>query len=70
MAFPELKEFQRSIPACAGDPAQSDHVATALGVYPRVCGGSGRCWMFGLPVMGLSPRVRGIRYAGNRLRRR
>ena len=32
----------RSIPACAGDPVQHRKVSGGGGVYPRVCGGSGR----------------------------
>ena len=48
-----------SIPACAGEPygvgdAQSPHL-----VYPRVCGGTAPGWLFVMPALGLSPRVRG-----------
>ena len=33
---------QRSIPACAGEPIHTLLVALWRGVYPRVCGGTGR----------------------------
>ena len=34
------------------------------GVYPRVCGGTWRVALSSLPVLGLSPRVRGNRGSG------
>ena len=51
--------FLWSIPACAGEPAQSGRGATGSRVYPRVCGGTN--WDIGLCAdgRGLSPRVRG-----------
>ena len=51
----------RSIPACAGEP----FVAALLGllprVYPRVCGGPTTVVQRLVPIVGLSPRVRGNR---------
>ena len=32
----------RSIPACAGEPPSASLLPARLGVYPRVCGGTGR----------------------------
>ena len=53
----------RSIPACAGEPADDVWADVAERVYPRVCGGTG----IGLSRFsfrrGLSPRVRGNRQA-------
>ena len=50
-----------SIPACAGEAFQGWWLYALVGVYPRVCGGSGRAFVRrGLPE-GLSPRVRGKR---------
>ena len=54
-------QYPRSIPACAGEPADGVCLLPRRHVYPRVCGGtrtvarsqSGHC--------GLSPRVRGNR---------
>ena len=54
----------RSIPACAGEPARRMTAAAAPEVYPRVCGGT---TMASPPVRwppGLSPRVRGNRLPG------
>ena len=50
---------RRSIPACAGEPAESAGQKTALKVYPRVCGGTPGQMMRRPPIIGLSPRVRG-----------
>ena len=48
-----------SIPACAGEPYAPAGRPRRLGVYPRVCGGTGQVeWSSGVG-MGLSPRVRG-----------
>ena len=49
----------RSIPACAGEPIPERWCATAIGVYPRVCGGTGTAAHIGTSTYGLSPRVRG-----------
>ena len=49
----------RSIPACAGEPALRYDNPGGGGVYPRVCGGTGRCLLPRPPSRGLSPRVRG-----------
>ena len=54
----------RSIPACAGDPDDGERRLPCLRVYPRVCGGSCACRRKSALSIGLSPRVRGIPYAG------
>ena len=56
-----------SIPACAGEPAQSlTHLSYAT-VYPRVCGGTVK-WDLSAPtVAGLSPRVRGNHLESDRV---
>ena len=48
-----------SIPACAGEPRAHRAARETNGVYPRVCGGTGSAPFAGLPIGGLSPRVRG-----------
>ena len=48
-----------SIPACAGEPANSDVDAGLPRVYPRVCGGTTIATGIVLAIGGLSPRVRG-----------
>ena len=50
---------QRSIPACAGEPAALWRKACAEGVYPRVCGGTVGNTLRNATPTGLSPRVRG-----------
>ena len=54
-----LAQFDRSIPACAGEPTMPRGMRYYNEVYPRVCGGtfarSIDCWR----NSGLSPRVRG-----------
>ena len=50
-----------SIPACAGEPRSRARVGDGAGVYPRVCGGTGKGETNTLPGTGLSPRVRGNR---------
>ena len=49
----------RSIPACAGEPRNPRWPPGAHGVYPRVCGGTSRCYRVPYRDRGLSPRVRG-----------
>ena len=49
----------RSIPACAGKPPVSGGGASALAVYPRVCGETVESRHSVSPLSGLSPRVRG-----------
>ena len=60
---PRAPHFQRvphrSIPACAGEPPRGRAGPPARRVYPRVCGGAVAMAVIGLPVPGLSPRVRG-----------
>ena len=56
-------ECNGSIPACAGEPTASADGFAAPWVYPRVCGGTGPLPCRILPMLGLSPRVRGNRNA-------
>ena len=49
----------RSIPACAGEPAGRGAATEAVTVYPRVCGGTHSVASKGGVAFGLSPRVRG-----------
>ena len=48
-----------SIPACAGEPADSGVTPSPCWVYPRVCGGTLHIVLSPLYLSGLSPRVRG-----------
>ena len=48
-----------SIPACAGEPEGNLAAATAVRVYPRVCGGTSLHADYQTQRQGLSPRVRG-----------
>ena len=48
-----------SIPACAGEPPCRRSRLSPSRVYPRVCGGTKKQANGGLPIFGLSPRVRG-----------
>ena len=57
---------RRSIPACTGNPAQSDIRAFMSPVYPRVYGESTPSPARTSRRGGLSPRVRGIRLANRR----
>ena len=50
-----------SIPACAGEPFGYGGAGAAIGVYPRVCGGTTRLIRRAESTCGLSPRVRGNR---------
>ena len=58
----ELSDW-RSIPACAGEPTPYRHSPPPIGVYPRVCGGTGVDSDETPTNRGLSPRVRGNRLA-------
>ena len=49
----------RSIPACAGEPASHNLRTTTSRVYPRVCGGTAETLRHVNYMQGLSPRVRG-----------
>ena len=49
----------RSIPACAGEPATARSWNSETGVYPRVCGGTRVNHAYPEGTKGLSPRVRG-----------
>ncbi len=49
----------RSIPACAGEPAVACSRASSRAVYPRVCGGTAVPLDLRIYRLGLSPRVRG-----------
>ena len=51
--------WERSIPACAGEPAVWLTGMTVWAVYPRVCGGTRRPFRAAALRQGLSPRVRG-----------
>ena len=53
------RRAQRSIPACAGEPAPPIFGSTVIRVYPRVCGGTARRRTEPNQREGLSPRVRG-----------
>ena len=55
------KLLTRSIPACAGEPPQSELFPFLLRVYPRVCGGTRNDTTATNLWSGLSPRVRGNR---------
>ena len=52
---------ERSIPACAGEPALVGRRICPPAVYPRVCGGTGGRYDYRYGGRGLSPRVRGNR---------
>ena len=56
-----LAMYQRSIPACAGEPSGIWPPAATPWVYPRVCGGTPLLPTPELAQKGLSPRVRGNR---------
>ena len=49
----------RSIPACAGEPAEGEAGSCIAKVYPRVCGGTSALTIIDRGSKGLSPRVRG-----------
>ena len=53
------ERFERSIPACAGEPMRALSSRRSVTVYPRVCGGTRRWVSDWTPAAGLSPRVRG-----------
>ena len=53
--------WERSIPACAGEPRFHRSPDSSRSVYPRVCGGTTSAPLTGWLAMGLSPRVRGNR---------
>ena len=55
----DLQNGQRSIPACAGEPARARRRYYSRKVYPRVCGGTDPACVFFDDGYGLSPRVRG-----------
>ena len=52
-----------SIPACAGEPLCDVSGGYQQQVYPRVCGGASSMTWAACASRGLSPRVRGSRYA-------
>ena len=53
----------RSIPACAGEPESGSGSGRQVMVYPRVCGGTDGEPVAVIGHWGLSPRVRGNRFA-------
>ena len=56
-------EGDGSIPACAGEPTRTGRACATTRVYPRVCGGTDHAFAAAVTPSGLSPRVRGNRYA-------
>ena len=52
-------DWQRSIPAPAGEPRLDSHKVRSIEVYPRACGGTAEAHVIRGQVMGLSPRLRG-----------
>ena len=54
-----MRQPPRSIPACAGEPDDTDTRDTPAAVYPRVCGGTRPRALTFWESIGLSPRVRG-----------
>ena len=64
LRLPPLPAAEGSIPACAGEPPRRGRVVSEVGVYPRVCGGTGLMAVTVMLAMGLSPRVRGNLDAG------
>ena len=56
-----MRSTRRSIPACAGEPGPDHSDSTPRRVYPRVCGGTRSIVRPKVPLVGLSPRVRGNR---------
>ncbi len=57
---------ERSIPACAGEPAGALRKNRNRKVYPRVCGGTGLMGRASRLAKGLSPRVRGNPFFASR----
>ena len=63
LQFPqEIRLRPGSIPAYAGEPFGGSLFGLALGVYPRVCGGTPPPPVPTSNPQGLSPRMRGNRY--------
>ena len=54
-----IRNEQRSIPACAGEPTGELKFQQQRRVYPRVCGGTRMATLSLVRCVGLSPRVRG-----------
>ena len=67
---PDAQSPAGSIPACAGEPRPPPGIAPGGGVYPRVCGGTYPDRDGGEGTKGLSPRVRGNRFAAGVGKRR
>ena len=63
MQIQKANTLTGSIPACAGEPRRRCPDGTRARVYPRLCGGTGMSSTSHLSASGLSPRVRGNRYA-------
>ena len=55
----QVFDAERSIPACAGEPAATARSHSSHRVYPRVCGGTLLFSSSSFNASGLSPRVRG-----------
>ena len=62
-----MSNQQRSIPACAGEPATNSGLSPRIRVYPRVCGGTQIGHLPAGERNGLSPRVRGNLQFNDRL---
>ena len=58
--------YQRSIPACAGEPRTTETNSSSIGVHPRVCGGAILAEWGDPRPRGPSPRVRGSRRTRHR----
>ena len=63
-------EFDRIIPACAGDAGQGSIRPCSTADHPRVCGGRDVCVDLATRRYGSSPRVRGTRRGGDAFRPR
>ena len=62
-ARPSALQRAGSIPACAGEPLCGGLIYAALGVYPRLRGGTTPTRLSQFPGWGLSPLARGNRWA-------
>ena len=59
LTAPRTAAGRGSIPARAGEPIAGPFSASAVAVYPRACGGTGKSRAVRMIMPGLSPRVRG-----------
>ena len=63
---PAQLRFERSIPACTGEPPATPTLSVESQVHPRVYGGAGRWVALRIWWSGPSPRVRGSRVTAYR----